>query len=104
MERRQRRSFTDDYKRQAVDLVASSGGPGHDRQPPVSPSLNRALPKSPCSHFFSHEVTLLSQTSEVARHFGQSVKFTVTVFNREKPSSIELSDISLPTPLCLNPP
>ena len=25
MERRQRRSFTDDYKRQAVDLVASSG-------------------------------------------------------------------------------
>jgi transposase len=25
MEGRQRRSFTDDYKRQAVDLVASSG-------------------------------------------------------------------------------
>jgi transposase len=25
MERRQRRAFTDDYKRQAVDLVASSG-------------------------------------------------------------------------------
>ena len=25
METRQRRSFTDDYKRQAVDLVASSG-------------------------------------------------------------------------------
>ena len=25
MERRQRRSFTDDYKRQAVDLVVSSG-------------------------------------------------------------------------------
>jgi transposase-like protein len=25
MEERQRRSFTDDYKRQAVDLVASSG-------------------------------------------------------------------------------
>src|SRR5437588_4417028 len=25
MERRQRRSFTDEYKRQAVDLVASSG-------------------------------------------------------------------------------
>jgi transposase len=25
MERQQRRSFTDDYKRQAVDLVASSG-------------------------------------------------------------------------------
>ena len=25
MEARQRRSFTDDYKRQAVDLVASSG-------------------------------------------------------------------------------
>jgi transposase len=25
MERRQRRSFTDDYKRQAVDLVASTG-------------------------------------------------------------------------------
>jgi transposase len=25
MERRQRRSFTEDYKRQAVDLVASSG-------------------------------------------------------------------------------
>jgi transposase len=25
MERSQRRSFTDDYKRQAVDLVASSG-------------------------------------------------------------------------------
>jgi transposase len=25
MERRQRRSFTDDYKRQVVDLVASSG-------------------------------------------------------------------------------
>lgn len=25
MERRQRRSFTDDYKQQAVDLVASSG-------------------------------------------------------------------------------
>src|ERR1700682_3341649 len=25
MERRQRRSFTDDYKRQAVDLIASSG-------------------------------------------------------------------------------
>jgi hypothetical protein len=27
MEGRQRRSFTDDYKRQAVDLVASSGRP-----------------------------------------------------------------------------
>jgi transposase-like protein len=27
MEARQRRSFTDDYKRQAVDLVASSGRP-----------------------------------------------------------------------------
>jgi transposase-like protein len=25
MKRRERRSFTDDYKRQAVDLVASSG-------------------------------------------------------------------------------
>jgi transposase-like protein len=28
MEGRQRRSFTDDYKRQAVDLVASSGRSG----------------------------------------------------------------------------
>jgi transposase len=27
MKRRERRSFTDDYKRQAVDLVASSGRP-----------------------------------------------------------------------------
>ncbi len=43
MERRQRRSFTDDYERQAVDLVASSG---RCLSPPIgqSRSQHRSLP------------------------------------------------------------
>src|SRR3979409_2805401 len=50
MEERQRRSFTDDYKRQAVDLVASSGPP-NGCSPWVRPFPPRPPPgvASPCS-------------------------------------------------------
>jgi hypothetical protein len=46
MEGRQRRSFTDDYKRQAVDLVASSGRSigSPRRRPRLSPNPTQFHP------------------------------------------------------------
>jgi transposase len=79
MEGRQRRSFTDDYKRQAVDLVVSSGRSIGSLAPPAA--ARRPTPQAPLpSADHAAEIARLQRENERLRMERDILKKSIAIF------------------------